>query len=99
MGCRGSTRGLYYPFVVVFTLSILLLLYGEIPSYPNEGVVRSFVLPYVTSLYNISTDRTSPFPIATTGRASRAMPRARKVVWQNLLNYRAHMHLSLSNDL
>ena len=22
-----------------------------------------------------------------------------EVVWQNLLNYRAHMHLSLSNDL
>ena len=22
-----------------------------------------------------------------------------KIVWQNLLNYRAHIHLSLSNDL
>ena len=25
--------------------------------------------------------------------------RPRKVMWQNLLNYRAHMHMSLSNDL
>ena len=27
-----------------------LLLYGEIPSYPNEGVVHSFNLPYVALL-------------------------------------------------
>ena len=25
--------------------------------------------------------------------------KAKVILWQNLLNYRAHMHLSLSNDL
>ena len=75
----GSTRGLYYPFVSVFTLSTLLVLYEETPSYLNIRVVCSFVLPYVTLLWHIPTDRTPPFPTAMTGRASRAMPWARKV--------------------
>jgi len=46
---RGA-RGLYYPYVLFFTLSTLLLSYGETPSYPNKRAIHSFDLPYIALL-------------------------------------------------
>ena len=66
LGALGSyTRGLYYTFVFIFTLSTLLVLYEETPSYLNKRVVRSFNLPYVALLQNIPTNHTPPLPTVT----------------------------------
>ena len=51
-----------------------LLLYEEIPSYPNEGVVHSFKFTLRSFALKILTDCTPPFPMATTGRAPWATP-------------------------
>ena len=70
----GSLGGSINIQILSTTSLFCLLLYEEIPSYPNEGVVHSFKFTLRSFALKIPTDCTLPFPTATTGRASRAMP-------------------------
>ena len=72
-------RGLHKYTNIEYYLSVLFTAVWKIPSYPNEGVVHSFKFTLCSFALKIPTNCTPPFPMATTGRASWAMPQAREV--------------------
>ena len=57
----------------------------------NDRLCKNVVARFLMKFWTEGEGRALAFDEAATG--------THEVLWQNLLNYRAHIHLSLSNDL